>query len=132
MNPSQQQINSAVRTLLATLGGLVAGWAIAKGYITQSEADSILSNQQVMDSVTTVVLTLLGSAGAAGVGIWGLVAHKQANVVATVAAMPEVNKVEMVSTAAGLNLAAAVPSAPGSVVTVAPPSAMPPLGSVVA
>jgi hypothetical protein len=119
MNPSQQQINSAIRTLVASLGSAVAGYVIAKGWISASEANAILSNQQLMDSATTVILALLGAGASAGAGILGLIAHKQSNVVATVAAMPEVAKVEMVPSKAGIDLAAAVPSAPGAVVTVA-------------
>lgn len=119
MNPSQDQVNSAVRTLVATLGGVLAGWAIGKGWITQAQADTVLANQEVMSAATTILLTLAGSAGAAVVGVWGIIAHRQQNMVATVAAMPEVSKVEMVPTAAGMAIANAVPPAPGTIVTVA-------------
>lgn len=119
MNPSQEQVNSAVRTFVATLGGLVAGWAIGKGYVSQSQANAILSNQEFLSAATTILLAGAGSVGAAIAGIWGLVAHKRQNLVATVAAMPEVAKVEMLPTPAGVKIAEAAPLAAGAVVTVA-------------
>lgn len=119
MNPSQEQINSAIRTLVASLGGVLAGWAIAKGWITQAQATAILSNQEVIGAATMVLLAVLGGGGSAVAGIWGLIAHKQVNMVAAVAAMPEVAKVETMPTAAGVALASAVPPAPGVVVTIA-------------
>ncbi len=118
MNPSQQQINSAIRTLIASVGSALAGYVIAKGWITTAQASAILSDQQLMDTMTTIVLALLGSAASVGAGVWGLIAHKQANVVAAVAAMPEVAKVETVPTPAGVALANAIPPAPGSLVEV--------------
>ncbi len=117
--PSQDQIKSAARTLVATLGGVLAGWAIGKGWITQEQATAILSNQEAMSAATVIVLALAGSVGSTFAGIWGLIAHKQVNLVATVAAMPEVSKVEVVPTQAGVDIANAVPAAPGTVVTVA-------------
>lgn len=119
MTPSQDQINSAVRTLVATLGGVLAGWAIGKGWITQAQASAILSNQEAISAATVLILTLIGAGGSGIAGIWGLISHKQANMVATVAAMPEVAKVETMPTPSGVALASAVPPAPGVVVTVA-------------
>src|SRR5712664_3948149 len=105
MNPSSDQVKSAVRTLIATIGGVVAGWAISKGWLTQSQATTILSNP---DAIIAIVASLASTAS----GIWGLIAHKQANMVATVAAMPEVAKVETMPTQAGAALASAIPPAP--------------------
>jgi hypothetical protein len=119
MNPSQQQINSAVRTLLISVGSAIAGFVVAKGWITAAEASAILSNQQLMDSATTVIIALLGAGVSAGMGVWGVVSNKQTNLVQTVAAMPEVNKVELVPSQSGVDLANAVPSTPGARVTVA-------------
>jgi len=122
MNPSQEQVKSAFRTLIATGGGMLAGWAIGKGWITQDQAAAILSNQEVIGAVTAILLAIVGSLGSAGAGIWGLIAHKQVNVVATVAAMPEVAKVETMRTTEGVKLAADIQAAgpaPGAVVAVA-------------
>lgn len=118
-SPSQDQINSAVRTFVATVGGALAGWAIGKGYVSQAQANAILSNQEFISAATTIVLAGAGSIGAAVVGIWGLISHRQANMVATVAALPAVSKVEMLPTKEGVDIANAVPSTPGAVVTVA-------------
>ncbi len=122
MNPSSDQIKSAVRTLIASLGGAVAGWAIAKGWISQAQASAILSNQEVIGAVTAIVLALIGSLGSTVAGVWGLIDKKQVNLVAAVAAMPEVAKVETMPTQAGSDLAAGVQAAgpvPGAVVVVA-------------
>lgn len=123
MNPSQDQIKSALRTLIAAVGGAVAGWAIAKGWITQDQATAILSNQQVLDAVSVLLLTGVGSLAAFGSGVWGLITHKQANMVATVAAMPDVAEVKVMPTQAGVDLANAARATttpiPGAVVTVA-------------
>ncbi len=122
MNPSPDQIKSAVRTFIASAGGALAGWAIGKGWITQDQAAAILSNQELMGAATVVVLAIVGSLGSAGAGIWGMIAHKQVNLVSTVAAMPEVKKVETMPTQEGVDLAAGVNAAgpaPGAVVAVA-------------
>ncbi len=119
MNPSPDQVNSAVRILVASGFSLLAGWAIGKGLITKDQAAAILSDQQLMGAGTVIVLSIVGAAGSAFSLVWGLVAHKQVNLVATVAAMPEVAKVETMPTEAGAALAESVPPAPGSVVTVA-------------
>ena len=116
MNPSQDQVKSALRTLLASAGSALAGYVIAKGWVSASEANAILSNQQVMDTATAIVLAAFGSGGALASGIWGMIAHKQANLVATVAKMPEVTKVETVPTAAGIALASAADTGTGPVV----------------
>lgn len=126
MNPSSEQVKSAIRTLVASLGGALAGWAIGKGWISQDQAAAILSNQELIGAATAIVIALLGSGASAVAGIWGLVANKKTNLVATVAAMPEVAKVEAMPTPEGVALAAAVPPAPGVVVTVAPVSKLGP------
>jgi hypothetical protein len=120
MNPSQDQVQSALRTLIVALGSALAGWAIAKGWITKEQASAVLSNQEVIGAATAVILAGLGSAASAASGVWGLVVHKQVNMVAAVAAMPEVAKVEMKPTEAGVGIASAIANAPGVVVTVAP------------
>lgn len=123
MNPSQDQMKSAVRTLIATVGGALAGWAIGKGWITQAEASAILSNQELMGAASVIILTLLGSAGSMLAGIWGIWSKTQANLVAAVAAMPEVSKVETMPTPAGVSLAndanGAAAGIPAAVIAVA-------------
>ena len=121
MNPSQDQVKSAIRTLIASLGGVAAGWFIAKGWITRADATAILSNQQILDGATTVGIAGAASLASLAAGIWGMIAHKQVNLVATVAAMPEVAKVEATATHAGVALVQAVNAAgppPGAVVTI--------------
>src|SRR6266567_3653493 len=100
MNPSPEQVKSAIRTLVASLGGVAAGWAIGKGWITQAQATAILSNQEVLGLATAMVIALGGLGASAFAGVWGLISHKKANMVAVVAAMPEVAKVEVLPTSA--------------------------------
>lgn len=122
MNPSQEQINSAFRTLVTAIGGAIAGWAVAKGWVSQAQVTAILTNEQFISTATVLLLAGLGSLGAALSGAWGLIVHKQANMVATVAKMPEVAEVKTMPTQAGIDLAnAAAAAAPvqGAVVTVA-------------
>lgn len=121
MNPSKEQVNGAVRTLVASGGGLLAGWAIGKGWISQDQAAAILSNQEVLGAATTILLTVLGAGVSALVGVKSIIEHKPANLVAAVAAMPEVAKVEVMPTPAGTTLKDEVPPTPGAVVTVASP-----------
>lgn len=96
---NQEQVLGIVRWVITTAGAYAAG----KGWLTADQ-----------------ITLLLGVAVAVVPLVWTLFAHKQANLVATVAAMPEVAKVETVNTAAGRDLAATVRSTPEAVVTVAP------------
>ena len=130
MNPSQDQVKSAVRTLLAAGGSALAGWFLAKGYLTQANLTEIAANPlapQLLDSSTTIILTALASLPALAAGVWGMIAHKQANLVATVAAMPEISEVKTMPTAAGSSLASAANAVTGpakplaALVTVAGP-----------
>jgi hypothetical protein len=69
-----EQAKSAVRSLVATFGGLVAGWFAAKGWFTIDQVTSVLSSE------TTI--SILASAA---VFVWGLFVHTQANAIAVVA-----------------------------------------------
>ncbi len=71
MNP--EQAKSAVRSLIATFGGLVAGWFAAKGWFTIDQVTSVLN------SPTTI--SLLASVA---VFIWGLFTHTEKNAVTVV------------------------------------------------
>jgi len=98
-----EQAKSAVRSLVATFGGLVAGWFAAKGWFTIDQVTSVLN------SPTTI--SLLASAA---VFVWGLFTHTQKNAVAvvdTIAKQPDspVKAVVTESTVAGRELAEAMP-----------------------
>jgi hypothetical protein len=73
---NQEQAKSAVRWLLSTFGGVIAGWFAAKGWFTIDQVTSVLN------SPTTI--SVLASLAA---GVWGLMAHTQANAVAVVDTM---------------------------------------------
>jgi len=97
--PSQDQILGMLRIFIPYLLTM----AVAKGYIPEG----------AVADVTTAIVTLVA------IG-WSAVAHKQSAVVARVAAMPEVSKVEVAPTAAGIALKAAAGSSPDALITVAP------------
>lgn len=103
---SQDLINSLLRSLGASLGGALASWFVAKGWLSVADAATVIG------AVTGVLLS-------AGTLVWGAIAHREVNLVATVAALPNVSKVETVSTQAGRDLAAATGSTLTAVVTVA-------------
>lgn len=100
---NQEQVKSAIRSLITTFGGVIAGWFAAKGWFTIDQVTSVLN------SPTTI--SILASIAA---GAWGLVAHTQKNSVAIVdniAKQPDspVKAVVMEPTQEGRNLAAAMP-----------------------
>lgn len=98
-----EQVKSAIRSLITTFGGVIAGWFAAKGWFTIDQVTSVLN------SPTT--LSILASVAA---GIWGLVTHTQTNAVAVVDAIAKqpgspVKAVVTENTAAGNDLANAMP-----------------------
>lgn len=100
---NQEQVKSAIRSLITTFGGVIAGWFAAKGWFTIDQVTSVLN------SPTTI--SILASVAA---GIWGLVTHTQANAVAvvdTIAKQPNspVKAVVTEATPEGRDLAAALP-----------------------
>lgn len=100
---NQEQVKSAIRSLITTFGGVIAGWFAAKGWFTIDQVTSVLN------SPTTI--SILASIAA---GAWGLVAHTQKNAVAvvdTIAKQPDspVKAVVTEPTDAGRALADALP-----------------------
>lgn len=100
---NQEQVKSAIRSLITTFGGVIAGWFAAKGWFTIDQVTSVLN------SPTT--LSILASIAA---GAWGLVTHTQKNAVAVVddiAKQPNspVKAVVTKPTEAGQELADALP-----------------------
>jgi hypothetical protein len=100
---NSEQAKSAVRSLVATFGGLVAGWFAAKGWFTIDQVTSVLN------SPTTI--SLLASAA---VFVWGLFVHTEKNAVAvvdTIAKQPDspVKAVLTEPTKEGQALAASLP-----------------------
>lgn len=104
---TQEQVNSVLRSLGATIGGGVAAWFISKGWLEQS------MSPVVVETVVGLLLSL-------GALVWGVLSNRKASLVAKVAALPEVKKVEVAATPAGVDLAAAAGSTPAAVVVVAP------------
>lgn len=112
MNLNWEQIKGLIRTVIIGLGGV----AIAFGWLPAADLQFLTSDTFL------AALGALGSLVVAGMGWWSHQTHSPANAVAVVAAMPEVAKVEVVPTQAGLDLKAAVGSTPDALVTVAKPS----------
>lgn len=100
---NQEQVKSAIRSLITTFGGVIAGWFAAKGWFTIDQVTTVLN------SPTTI--SILASIAAA---VWGLFAHTQKNSVAVVdniAKQPNspVKAVVTEATPEGRDLAAALP-----------------------
>lgn len=96
---NQEQIKSAVRWLV----GLAGGFLVGKGWVKADQVTALLSNEAV-----------IGGLGAAGVLVWGMFTHTQANAVAvvdTIAKDPEspVKGVVMTNTVEGRALANDMP-----------------------
>lgn len=105
---TQDQINTLIRQFLMIVGGGIGTWFARKGLLSTDDLSFFAANGPA----------LVGLVMAAGGMIWGTFAHKQVNMVATVAAMPEVKKVETVATQAGNTLAVAANDAAGPAGTV--------------
>lgn len=104
MEVNKQQVIDLINKLVATFGGMVAGWGAAKGWFTIDQALSVMNNQ--------VFIGLIASAAVMG---FGWFRNKKSQLVARVNDLPEVAGVVTKPTAAGRDLAEAVPEA-----TVAP------------
>lgn len=103
MTPNVEQIKSALRWLITTFGGVIAGWFAAKGWFTIDQVTSVLNSPTTISIIASVAA-----------GIWGLATHTQTNAVAvvdTIAKKPDspVKAVVTESTPAGRDLAAAMP-----------------------
>ena len=95
---NEEQVKSAIRWMVATFGGVVAGWFAAKGWFTIDQVEGVLNSP-----------VFLSLAGSIVMGAWGLVTHTKTNTVAVVNSMPEVKGVVTAPTAAGVELAKAIP-----------------------
>lgn len=88
---SQEQILGLVRQILPVLGGV----AVSFGWLTTN---------QVSD-VTATLLQIAGPIMIVGSAIWSAINKTKANLVSTVAALPEVKTIELKPTVAGTALA---------------------------
>ena len=111
-----EQAKSSFRWLIATFGGVVAGWFAAKGWFTIDQVTTVLSSE------TTI--SILASAA---VGIWGLFVHSKTNAIAVVDAIAKepdspVKAVIAEPTVAGRDLADSLPG--NTTVVAGTPAAM--------
>lgn len=103
MTPNIEQIKSALRWLLTTFGGVIAGFFVAKGWFTIDQVTSVLNSPALISIAASIV-----------VGVWGLFTHTQTNavkVVDTIAKQPDspVKAVITEPTPEGVALATAIP-----------------------
>lgn len=96
---NSEQTKDLIRSLVATFGGMIAGWFAHSGWITTDQVLAILNSPTFAGLAASLVAVVLG-----------LFTHTKANAVAVVDAMPEVAGVLTKPTVAGRDLAAAVPS----------------------
>ncbi len=100
---SNEQVFALIRQILPVLGGV----AVGLGWLTQGQ----------FDGAASIVLQLMGPVMIIASTVWSLVKNTKANLVSTVAAMPEVHSIKTEATVAGNVLASA---APANVTPVAP------------
>jgi len=98
-----EQLKSSIRWLIATFGGVVAGWFAAKGWFTVDQVMSVLNSPTMLSLAVSLVA-----------GAWGLLAHTEKNaitVVDTIAKKPDspVKAVVLEPTQAGQDIATSLP-----------------------
>jgi hypothetical protein len=98
---SSIQRDAAIRQLLLVTGSALGTYFAHKGLLSQDQVTLL----------GTVLPAAVGALMVLGGSIWTVISRKQANMVAAVAQMPEVNKVETTSTVDGKNLAIAANTA---------------------
>lgn len=86
---SQEQVLGLVRQILPVLGGI----AVALGWLTTNQVASL----------TATVLQIAGPAMIIGSTVWSLINKTKANLVSTVANMPEVKSVTLDPTKEGVS-----------------------------
>lgn len=98
MEFNQQQTTELVRHLITAFGGVLAGWFAAKGWLTSEQVMAIINSPTFIGIVVT------------GIGMaWGVISRTKKNVVASVAALPEVKAVVTEASPAGGALANVTP-----------------------
>lgn len=100
---NQEQVKSALRSIITMFDDLIAGWFAAKGWFTIDQVNSIINSPTTLSVATSIVML-----------VWGLFTHTQANAVAvvdTIAKQPDspVKAVVTESTMAGQELADSLP-----------------------
>jgi hypothetical protein len=100
---NNEQMKSALRSLIIACSGLIAGWFASKGWFTTEQVTAVLSSP-----------VFLSLATAAAGGIWGLTTHTEANavvVVSDIAKRPDspVKGIITEPTYEGRQLAASIP-----------------------
>jgi hypothetical protein len=100
---NQEQLKSGVRWIIATFGGVIAGWFAAKGWFTIDQVTSVLNSPTTVSVIVSIASL-----------IWGLLTHTQTNAVAvvdTIAKQPDspVKAVVTEPTIAGRELADSIP-----------------------
>lgn len=96
---NNEQVKSVIQNLVATFGGMIAGFFAAKGWLSAEQIMAILNSGTFVGLVTSVV-----------VFVWGWINRSKTNQVAAVNALPEVAGVVTTPTSAGVALATAIPS----------------------
>lgn len=102
---NSEQVKSLLRGIIATFGGIIAGFFAAKGWFSVDQVTSVLNSPMFLGLATSGVMY-----------IWGLLAHTDKNAVAVVTAMADnpaspVQGVIVAPSPAGRDLAAAIPGA---------------------
>src|SRR5262245_7988004 len=84
MELNREQVKSAIRWFITTFGGIFIGWATAKGWDT-SGITAIFSNESIIGIVASLIVL-----------IWTWISKTKPGLISsTVAAVPEIKKVEI-------------------------------------
>lgn len=84
MQPNIEQVKSAIRWLVATFGGLVMGWAAARGW-DLSGLLSLMNPEALISFAATMVVL-----------VWSMFSNSKVGIITAAAKIPEVKKVELV------------------------------------
>lgn len=100
---NEEQVKSAIRSLVSTFGGAIAGWFAAKGWFSVDDVLHVLNSPTVISIIASAIM-----------GGWGLIVHTQKNAVAVVDAIAKdpaspVKGVVTTATPAGRELAESMP-----------------------
>lgn len=92
---NQEQVKSGVRWGVSFVGGV----AVGRGWLKAETIEAFLTNPEAIGLVVSILM-----------GIWGLIARTNKNMVVAAANVPEVQAVVTTQTKEGVALADAVPS----------------------
>lgn len=96
---NQEQVKSAVRWVITSVGSFLLGLAVTKKWVTADQVQSILSSEFFLGIISMV-----------GALVWGLVAKTLPNLIKTTESLGVVEGVVLKPTKEATEVAAAIPT----------------------